>query len=234
MSDEELVRRIREGDTALFEIMMRRYNTRLYRVARGILRDDAEAEDVMQQAYVNAFIHLDQFADRAKFSTWLTKIAVYEALARTRRAKRETSVADDLDAEGTFMDRLPSPDRTPEAAAYGQELGGLLESAVAALPEAFRSVFMLRDVEGMSTSGPPVSRDHEDTVKTRSSFARARQRRHLTAQIGVEAPGAFQFHATRCDRVVRHVMGASRRCAPARGLRLGPGRYPSVDRCDYW
>ena len=115
MSDEELVRRIREGDTALFEILMRRYNTRLYRVARGILRDDAEAEDVMQQAYVNAFIHLDQFADRAKFSTWLTKIAVYEALARTRRARRETIVAEDRDAEGTFMDRLPSPDRTPEA-----------------------------------------------------------------------------------------------------------------------
>ena len=102
--------------------------------------------------YVNAFVHLDQFADRAKFSTWLTKIAVYEALARTRRAKRETSVADDRDAEGAFMDRLPSADRTPEAKVYGQELGGLLESAVAALPEIFRSVFMLRDVEGMSTS----------------------------------------------------------------------------------
>lgn len=207
MSDEELVRQIREGNTALFEILMRRYNTRLYRVARSILRDDAEAEDVMQQAYVNAYIHLDQFADRAKFSTWLTKIAVYEALARTRKAKRETSVADTGDAEGTFMDRLPSPDLTPEATAYGRELGGLLEGAVAALPESFRSVFMLRDVEGMSTSETAESLGiNEDTVKTRLFRARAHLRRHLTAQIGVEAPGAFQFHATRCDRVVRAVM----------------------------
>ena len=207
MSDEELVRRIRGGDTALFEVLMRRYNTRLYRVARAILRDDAEAEDVMQQAYVNAYMQLEQFADRAKFATWLTKIAVYEALARTRRAKRETTVKADEGAEGTFMDRLPSPDRTPEAAAYGRELGGLLESAVGALPESFRSVFMLRDVEGMSTSETAESLGiNEDTVKTRLFRARAQLRRLLTAQIGAEAPAAFQFPATRCDRVVRHVM----------------------------
>ena len=207
MSDEELVRRIREGDTALFEVLMRRYNTRLYRVARSILRDDAEAEDVMQQAYVNAFMHLDQFADRAKFATWLTRIAVYEALARTRRAKREATVAENRDAEGTFMDRLPAPDRTPEAAAYGRELGSLLESAVATLPETFRSVFVLRDVEGMSTGETAeVLGINEATVKTRLLRARAALRRHLTAQIGVEAPAAFQFPATRCDRVVRNVM----------------------------
>ena len=84
-SDEEIVGRVKAGDTALYEIIMRRYNQRLYRVARAILRDDAEAEDVMQQAYVNAYVHLDQFAERAEFSTWLTKIAVYEALARSRR-----------------------------------------------------------------------------------------------------------------------------------------------------
>ena len=105
------------------------------------------------------------------------------------------------------MDRLPSPDRTPEAKAYGQELGGLLESAVAALPDSFRSVFMLRDVEGMSTSETAESLGiNEDTVKTRLFRARAQLRRHLTRQIGAGAPAAFQFHATRCDRVVRAVM----------------------------
>jgi RNA polymerase sigma-70 factor (ECF subfamily) len=207
MSDEELVRRIREGDTALFEILMRRYNTRLYRVARAILKDDAEAEDVMQQAYVNAFTHLDQFADRAKFATWLTKIAVYEALARSRRAQRQAVVARDDSAEGTFMDRLPSPARTPEASAYGRELGTLLEAAIAALPDGFRSVFMMRDVEGLSTGETAESLGiNEDTVKTRLFRARAHLRRHLTAQIGVEASAAFQFPATRCDRVVRAVM----------------------------
>src|SRR5712691_3121760 len=88
LSDVEVVRRVLQGETALFEILMRRYNQRLYRVARAILRDDAEAEDVMQQAYVNAYLHLDQFENRATFSTWLTKIAVYDALARARRRDR--------------------------------------------------------------------------------------------------------------------------------------------------
>src|SRR5712691_13017290 len=87
-SDEEVVQRIRAGETSLFEVVMRRYNQRLYRVARSILRNDAEAEDVMQQAYVNAYLHLDQLENRATFSTWLTKIAVYDALARARRRDR--------------------------------------------------------------------------------------------------------------------------------------------------
>src|SRR5687767_12760134 len=88
LSDDEVVRRIRAGEPALFEILMRRYNQRLFRVARSIVRDEAEAEDVMQQAYVNAFTHLDQFAERARFSTWLTRIATYEALARLRARRR--------------------------------------------------------------------------------------------------------------------------------------------------
>jgi RNA polymerase sigma-70 factor (ECF subfamily) len=85
LSDEDVVRRVRQGETALFEVLMRRYNQRIYRVVRAILKDDAETEDVMQQAYLNAYRHLDQFAERAKFSTWLTKIAVYEALHRARK-----------------------------------------------------------------------------------------------------------------------------------------------------
>src|SRR6266851_7235327 len=88
LTDEELVTRVLNGETALFEILMRRYNQRLYRVARSILRDDGEAEDVMQDAYVRAYQHLGQFAGRAKFSTWLTRIAVHEALARAHRGKR--------------------------------------------------------------------------------------------------------------------------------------------------
>jgi len=207
MSDEELVRRIREGDTALFEVIMRRYNTRLYRVARAILKNDTEAEDVMQQAYVNAFTHLDQFADRAKFSTWLTKIAVYEALARARRAKRQADIPRDAGAETNVMDSFPSSRRTPEAEVYDRELGAMLEVAISALPETFRSVFMLRDVEGLSTLETAECLGvNEDTVKTRLFRARAQLRRNLAARIGTEAPAAFQFHATRCDRVVNAVM----------------------------
>src|SRR2546426_12113216 len=98
-SDQEVVGRIRAGDTALYEIIMRRYNQRLYRVARAILRDDAEAEDVMQDAYVRAYQHLDQFAGRAPFSAWLTRIAVHEALARLRLRNRKTQL-DDNDPDG--------------------------------------------------------------------------------------------------------------------------------------
>src|SRR5262245_55443818 len=89
IADEEIVRRVLDGDTAVFELIVRRYNQRLCRAARAIVRDDSEAEDVMQAAYVRAFVNLDQFAGQAKFSTWLTKIAVYEALGRLRRAKRQ-------------------------------------------------------------------------------------------------------------------------------------------------
>src|SRR5437773_6194032 len=96
-SDEEIVGQVKAGDTALFEIIMRRYNQRLYRIARAILRDDAEAEDVMQDAYVRAFAHLTQFAGRAQFATWLSRIAVHEALARVRRRQRIDQLADTED-----------------------------------------------------------------------------------------------------------------------------------------
>ena len=129
-SDEEIVERVKSGDTALYEIIMRRYNQRLYRVARAILHDDAEAEDVMQDAYVRAYQHLDQFAGRAAFSTWLTRIAVHEALSRLRSRQRNQQ----LQMEDTGQDGEPymnvvetSPD--PEQSASRAELGQLLEEA---------------------------------------------------------------------------------------------------------
>lgn len=207
MSDEELVRRIREGDTALFEVVMRRYNQRLYRAARAIVKDDAEAEDVIQQAYVNAYLHLDQFEHRAKLSTWLTRIAVHEALARVRKAAR-TSTLDDPDRPGEMtMAALTSQGQDPERTAYSRELASVLESAIAALPEDFRTVFVLRDVEGLSTLETAESLGvREDTVKTRLHRARAALRRHLTAQVGASASSAYAFQAPRCDRVVARVM----------------------------
>src|ERR1044071_3269309 len=99
LTDEEIVERIRDGETALFELLMRRYNQRLYRVARAIVKDDAEAEDVMQQAYVNAYLHLGQFAERAKFSTWLPRIPVNEALAQAKRGSRLAADAPPMDRE---------------------------------------------------------------------------------------------------------------------------------------
>lgn len=207
LSDEDVVNRIRQGESALFEVLMRRYNQRIYRVVMAILKDDAEAEDVMQQAYLNAYRHLDQFAERAAFSTWLTKIAVYEALHRVHKRRPMMSL-DEPDAEGTTtMDTLKSKARDPEQELLSKETAGLLEAAVTAMPDVFRQVFMLREIEGLSTLETAECLGiNEDTVKTRLHRARRHMRRLLSSQVDSAAPSAFQFHARRCDRVVAGVM----------------------------
>jgi len=211
LSDEDVVRRVRQGETALFEVLMRRYNQRIYRVVRAILKDDAETEDVMQQAYFNAYRHLVQFAGQARFSTWLTKIAVYEALHRARKEPPPASL-DEAASEGTtIMDTLRSNAPDPEQALLANETAGLLEAAVTALPETFRHVFMLRDVEGLSTLETAECLGlNEDTVRTRLHRARRQMRRHLSSQMGSATQAAFVLHARRCDRVVANVLAAIR------------------------
>ena len=206
MSDLELVREIRQGNGWYFEPLMRRYNQRLFRVARAIVRDDAEAEDVIQQAYVNAYLHLHQFAERARFSTWLTRIAIHEALGRLRKAGRMPH-GDGAVGEESAMERVRSPGQDPEEHAYNRELAAIIEQAISKLPGTFRSVFMLRDVEGLSTQETAECLGvNEDTVKTRLHRARAHLRRELTARVGASASSAFQFEGGRCDRVVVGVM----------------------------
>jgi RNA polymerase sigma-70 factor (ECF subfamily) len=206
LSDEEVVTRVLAGETAMFEIVMRRHNRRLYRVARAILRNDGEAEDVMQDAYVRAYQHLDQFAGRAKFSTWLTRIAVHEALARQRRGTRYQELDSMSDREGDPMDRLATLAPDPEQQASNSETRRLLEEAVETLPDAYRTIFMLRDVEEMSTIDTAHVLDiSEENVKVRLHRARALLRKSLYARAGMERKEAFNFHAVRCDRVVRKV-----------------------------
>lgn len=209
LSDEDVVQRVLAGESALFEVVMRRYNQRLYRVARAILRNDGEAEDVMQAAYVDAYSHLGQFEGRAKFSTWLTKIAVYEALARVRRRARESSGTrrwNEEGEEGDPMSGIQSEGPNPEQQASQGELRTLLESAIECLPAPYRSVVMLRDIEGMSTAETAECLSlREDAVKTRLHRARTLLRKELYERAGVTAPIAFSFHLTRCDRVVSAV-----------------------------
>lgn len=207
LTDEEVVKQIRAGESGLFEILIRRHNQRLYRVARAILRDEDEAEDVMQQAYVNAFSHLDQFAERARFSTWLTKIAVYEALARARRRGRVVEIDAMSETEGSQAPALHAPGPDPEREALMGELRRLLESAIDALPEAYRATFVLRDVEGLSTAEAAECLDlSEDTVKTRLHRARALLRKQLYRRAGIVTAEAFSLHLSRCDRVVAGVL----------------------------
>jgi RNA polymerase sigma-70 factor (ECF subfamily) len=206
LTDEEVVRRVLAGDAPLFEVLMRRYNQRVYRAARAILRDDVEAEDVMQQAYVEAYTHLSQFAGRAKFSTWLTKIAVYEALARLRRRGREAPARRRPESEEDPMTSLKSAAPDPEQQAAHTELRTLLESAVESLPRTYRTVFVLREVEGMSTAETAECLGlREDAVKTRLHRARALLRETLYERAGVATAAAFAFHLSRCDRVVAAV-----------------------------
>jgi RNA polymerase sigma-70 factor (ECF subfamily) len=203
--DEQVVRDVLDGNTAMFELLMRRHNERLYRAARAIVRDEAEAEDVMQQAYVNAFTHLRQFNGSALFSTWLIRIAINEALARVRRKGRYEAF-DDAPAK---VDPLMSmnPSENPERQAFAGELRELLESAIDDLPNGMREVFVLRDVEGMSTLEVAESLSvSEDVVKTRLSRGRAMLRRVLMERTGATAPEAFRFYRPRCDRVVAAVL----------------------------
>jgi RNA polymerase sigma-70 factor (ECF subfamily) len=190
----------------MFEIIMRRHNQLLYRVARAILRNDGEAEDVMQDAYVRAYEHLGQFAAKAKFSTWLTRIAVHEALSRQRRGNRHQELEPMSEREGDPMDRFASLAPDPEQQASNSEVRRLLEEAVEKLPDAYRTIFILRDIEDMSTTeAADVLEITEDNVKVRLHRARALLRKSLYARAGMERKEAFNFHAVRCDRVVKNV-----------------------------
>ena len=214
-SDAEAIQQVLDGNTAMFELLMRRYNERVYRAARSIVRDEQEAEDVMQQAYVNAFTHLRQFNGSAQFSTWLTKIAINEALARVRRRDRYEAFDDDLSNVEPFMSSNPIP--SPERQAFAGELRDLLEWAIDALPDGMREVFVLREVEGLSTSEVAECLGvSDDVVKTRLSRGRAVLRRLLMERTGATASEAFRFYRPRCDRVVARVLA-----------RIG-GRHPSV------
>jgi RNA polymerase sigma-70 factor (ECF subfamily) len=205
LSDEQLVSQVLLGQTALFEVLMRRYNERVYRAVRSVVRDEGEAEDVMQQAYVNAFTHLGQFNGAARFSTWLTRIAINEALARVRRRGWYEPFDEELSNVEPFMFRNPA--ENPEQQAFSRELAGLLEWAIDNLPNGAREVFVLREVEGLSTAEAAECLGvSEDVVKTRLSRGRAQLRRLLMERTGAAAPEAFRFYRPRCDRIVAHVL----------------------------
>jgi RNA polymerase sigma-70 factor (ECF subfamily) len=211
LSDFEVVARVRAGEPALFEILMRRHNQRIYRTVRAVLRNEHEIEDVMQQAYINAFTHLDQFEERAQFASWLTRIALNEAFRRRRKMRLSQSreeVPSNVDSnQEPSVETVVSAQPDPERQAYVQELSHILEDAVDALPDSYRTVFMLRDIEGLSTSETGAGLGlGEEAVKTRLHRARALIRRAVTTQIGEAMATAFQFHAPRCDRVVSAVL----------------------------
>ena len=221
LPDEEIVARVIAGETDLFEVLMRRHNQRVFRAARAIVRDDAEAEDVMQEAYARAYAQLSQFEGRAQWSTWVTRIAVNEALGRVRRGGRfvNQDLGRDLGGEQEAkVDRSDDAWRSangasapfpagPEDQAAARELGGFLEHAMDELPDIYRTVFVLREVEEMSTAEAAAALDiSEELVKVRLHRARAALRQRLDERVGSALRGVYDFHLTRCDRVVAAVM----------------------------
>jgi RNA polymerase sigma-70 factor, ECF subfamily len=197
LTDAEVVRRVVAGDTALFEILVRRYNQRVYRAVRAVLRGEDEVEDVMQQAYLSAFSHLGQFAERAQFSTWLIRIAVNEALARLRKRGR-------IEWE---IPEMESTEPDPEQQAQASQIRAVVEEELEALPATYRTVLVLRDVEGLSTAETAsVLSVSEDVVKTRLHRARAMVRDGLARRAGESLQAIYPFGNARCDRVTAKVM----------------------------
>jgi RNA polymerase sigma-70 factor (ECF subfamily) len=207
LRDEDVVSRVLAGETALFEVIMRRYNQRLYRIARIILQNDGEAEDVMQDAYVRAYEHLSQFAGKAAFSTWLTRIALHEALARKKRRARTEELDAMQEKKGDAIPMLKSSNPDPEQQAAQSQVRELLEDAVQALPEPYRVIVMLRDMEEMDVAATAeILGVSVAVVKTRLHRAHAVLRREVHSRVRGRFTDLYAFHAPRCDRVVQAVL----------------------------
>lgn len=212
LSDSEFARRIAAGDQLAFEGLMRKYNRMLYRTARAILRDDAEAEDALQLAYLHAYRSIGGFRAESKLSTWLTRIVVNEALMRARKRGREGVVIplDSVtDEEGNLLssEGITANVERPDAAAMRGEIRTLIERKIDALPDVFRAVFVLRALEELSVEetagclGIP-----EATVRTRFFRARSLLRESLAKEVDYAIDGAFAFDGSRCDRIVSGVL----------------------------
>jgi RNA polymerase sigma-70 factor, ECF subfamily len=200
--DEEVARRVLAGELELFELLLRRYNQRLFRVARGIVASDAEAEDVLQDAWVRAYEHLASFRGEALLSTWLARITTHEAYARLRRRRRFVPLSDEAESE------LPTRQEGPDAAAATGELRRALEGAIGALPPLYRSVFLLREIEGLSTQETAEALEiSAATVKVRLHRGKAVLQLRLAAELELSVRPLFGFDGERCDRVVVAVLG---------------------------
>ena len=211
-TDTELVALVRGGDGSAFREIMRRYNQRLYRVARGIVRDEAEAEDVLQEAYLRAFAAIGEFRGDSGLPTWLTRIVMNEAFGRMRR-RRPTEALEAIDRAieqgDTRVIMFPGVQASlsPEVAAARAEVRRLLEAAIDELPEAFRLVCMMRDVEEMSIEETATSLDiRPETVKTRLHRARRLLRKNLDARLSTVLRDTFPFQGARCARITEAVM----------------------------
>jgi RNA polymerase sigma-70 factor (ECF subfamily) len=203
------VQRTLAGDGHAFRAIMQKYNRRLYRIARSILRNDSEAEDAMQEAYISAFTHLKRFRGDSRLSTWLSRIVINEALGRLRSRRPIVDVTSaEVDAMEADIIQFPGMEKTdPERTMAQHEILRLVEQATDKLPDVYRTVFVTRVIEGMDIEETAeILGIRPETVKTRLHRARILVREHLDKQIGPVMLDAFPFAGKRCDRMIRRVM----------------------------
>lgn len=211
LDDAALVAHALAGAPQAFRAIMQRHNRRLYRVARGIIGNDTDAEDVLQEAYVRAFAHLGEFRGDSRLSTWMTRIVINEALGRVRR-RHEIVELSVLDRDQKGLPKVlifpGAPDMSdPEADAARAQLRRLLERAVDGLPQDFRSVFMMREIEEMSVEETAIQLGiNPATVKTRLHRARRLLRQAFDAELVSTLKDAFPFDGLRCARISDRVM----------------------------
>lgn len=207
--DYALVRRVLAGDSAAFALLMRRFNGRLYRLARAIVGDDAEAEDALQDAYLNAYRSLRQFRGDSSLATWLSRLVVNECLGRMRRNARRQNVIPitpspaDGEIEAVPSDEVGSPD----VAADRAQMRAILERRIDALPESFRAVFVLRSVEELSVEETAECLDiPAETVRSRHFRAKSLLREALAREVDIAERNVWEFAGARCDRIVAQVL----------------------------
>jgi RNA polymerase sigma-70 factor, ECF subfamily len=207
-----LVERAKSGDQSAFRAIMDQHNRRLYRVARAVMKDDTEAEDVVQETYLRAFSNLAKFRGESSLATWLTRIALNEAMGRKRK-QRITVTLESVETaqEDTSAQIIQFPamstETDPERSAAQREIRILLERAMDALPEAFRLVFVMRDVEEMSIEETATYLGiRPETVKTRLHRARRLLRQSLDGQLASTLKGAFPFAGARCARITKAML----------------------------
>ena len=212
LGEAELIERAERGDPTAFEALMRQHNAALFRVARSILKHEADAEDALQEAYLSAFRHLDEFKGQAKLSTWLTRIVINQSLGQLRARKKDSVVVALDDHPGATHDSIESnreerPEESPEGQAMRGQMRKLLERKIDELPLAFRTVFVMREVQEMTVDEtseclcvPPA------TVRTRFFRARSILRESLAREFDLATGDVFSFGGAHCDRIVTAVL----------------------------
>jgi RNA polymerase sigma factor (sigma-70 family) len=203
--ENEVIGRIIKGEKELYEVIMRKYNQRLYRIARSIIKDDSEIDDVLQETYIKAFEHLDQFEGRSQFSTWLTRILINQANASIlKKNRRQNSIGSEL--SDTVKEAASSFEPTPDQQIMNKELKKYLEDAIDQLPETLRAVYIMREVEGLSVAETSECLSISvENVKTRLHRSKAMLKDLLFAQAKGDLD-VFRFGLQRCDRLVLAVL----------------------------